>query len=298
MSLRSDIYYISWIKAAFVASLRSAFGITYSGSVGNSGGLSAVATVLYPATPTASGSFMQGDYISIQNVSGDDVGAQEICVVSGVTTFSGTIQSLDITRGQMRTLAVPHVSGSSFYTSYVPPQYRYYPDEEATRLQIYTAFPIRNFKAPTIVVEAKSGNASVSYLGAQEELGEKFTNGENHLYFSGILRVSIEISIYAATVTDVEKLSDYVIVFLRFFLRDKLAGLRLGYTQVDFGGISVEEWNGTNLYVASVTIGNVHSEYELVFPKSLLDYISKINITETVQAVLDEEEIIVNVQIP
>jgi hypothetical protein len=297
MAIKNDIYYINWIKAAFVASLRSAFGIVASGTVGNAGGLSASDTALYPAIPTASGTFMRGDYLTIQNVIGDDVGSQEICTVSGVTTLpsGGNISVLTLSRGQMRTKAVTHASGTSFYKSYVPPQYRYYDDEEATRIQIYTAFPLRNFKAPTIVVDAKTGGASVSYLGPQEEIGSRTTDGEGHVYFSGILRLSIDISIYASSMTDAEKLSDFVIVFLRFFLRDKLADLRLGYTQVDFGGMTTEDWNGENLYVANISVGNVHSEYELVFPKSLLDYITQINIEERVQSVLDEEIILARV---
>jgi len=109
-----------------------------------------------------------------------------------------------------------------------------------------------------------------------------------YLYFTGILRLSIKISIFASTVTDVERLVDLVTIFLRFFLRDKLAELKITYTKMDVSGISTIEWNGELLYSASITIGNCHTEYELVFPESLLGYINQINIESTINQILAE----------
>jgi hypothetical protein len=188
------------------------------------------------------------------------------------------------------------LDNAAIIKSYIAPQYLYDDDEELTKLQIYTAFPIRNFKAPTIVVDAKSGNAEVSYVGPQEELREKQIDGDDHLYFSGILRLGIAIKVYAGSMTDAEKLTDALVVFLRFFLRDKLAELRLGYTDINFDGISTEPWNDQLLYVSTINITNVHSEYELVFPKSLFTFIEQINIEEKIKLMMDE--MIVDAKVP
>ena len=107
-----------------------------------------------------------------------------------------------------------------------------------------------------------------------------------YLYFTGILRLSIEINIFASTVTDVEKLVDIITVFLRFFLRDKLAELKVTYTKMNVSGISTVEWRGELLYKATITIENCHSEYELIFPESLLGYIERINIEGIIQDIM------------
>jgi len=109
------------------------------------------------------------------------------------------------------------------------------------------------------------------------------------LYFTGILRLSIRISIYASTVTDVEKLTDLVTVFLRFFLRDRLAELKITYTKIDVSGINTVEWNGELLYSVTITVGNCHTEYDLLFPEELLGYINQVNIEGIIQQILAEE---------
>jgi hypothetical protein len=284
VALISDIYYISWIKAAFVVSLRTVFGSAGTALINMIGGLSSSGTSLVYDTDSPTDPFLKGDYIIV-----DD----EILKITNVVTGTNT---LTVTRGAQRTIAVAHPDNTSITKSYVAPQYLYDDDEEKTKIQIYTAFPIRNFKAPTIVVNATTGGAQVSFIGPQEEIREQQVDGDDHLYFSGILRVGLEIKVYAGTMTDAEKLSDFVIVFLRFLLRDKLAELRLSYTDISFGGISTEPWNDELLYVATINISNVHSEYELVFPKSLLTFVEQINIEEKVKLMLDEE--IVNTKVP
>ena len=290
MALKNDIYYINWIKAAFVASLRSAMGIIASGTVGNTGGLSTSDTTIILGSPVSSGSFLVGDSIFID---------KEILKINTINFSGGNISGFEVSRGQERTRARAYPRGTLIGKSGIPPQYVWLPDEENTKVQIYTAFPIRNFKAPTITVDARSGDASVSYIGPQEQLAEVTISGQGqHIYFSGILTLRVEIKIFAQTMTDAEKLLDYVVVLLRFILRDKLADLRLSYTSIDVGGIDTESINDQLLYVGTLTIGNVHSEYELVFPKEFLDYISKINILERVRSTIDESEIIVEAKVP
>jgi len=132
-------------------------------------------------------------------------------------------------------------------------------------------------------------NQTVFNEGVPFEIQIVFKEPIPYLYFTGILRVHIKITIYAATVTDVEKLVDLVTVFLRFFLRDKLADLKITYTSIDVSGISVSEWNGELIYSSTVTIGNCHTEYELIFPESLLGYVEQINIEGIIKQILAEE---------
>lgn len=112
-------------------------------------------------------------------------------------------------------------------------------------------------------------------------------NAKPYLYFTGILRLRVRIAIYCSTVTDVEKLTDLLIVFLRFFLRDKLAELKITYTKVSTSSISTHEWAGELLYKTDITISNCHMEYELVFPEDLSQYIRNITLLQTVR--LDTE---------
>lgn len=101
-----------------------------------------------------------------------------------------------------------------------------------------------------------------------------------YLYFTGILRLGIKIYIYASTVTDAEKLTDLIVVFLRFFLRDKLAELKITYSSIDVSGIDTVNWNDELLYRVTVSISNCHSEYELLFPESLLEFVKSINLNQ------------------
>lgn len=267
-----------------MVALRSVFGPVATAAINMVGGLSISGTSVVYDTDAPADPFLKGDFLIIDS---------EIMQITAVTPGTNT---LTVTRGAQRSKPAVHLDNSVITKSYVYPQYLYDDDEEKTKIQIYTAFPIRNFKAPTIVVEATSGDASVSYVGAQEQIKTKIIDGEEHLYFSGILRLAIGVKIYASTMTDVEKISDFLVIFLRFFLRDKMADLRISYTAVDFSGISTDSWDGNVLYTATIGISNLHSEYELVFPKSLLDFIEQINIEEKVQQM--SNELTINAKVP
>lgn len=265
MALKFDISYIHWIKAAFCAGLRALFGPSLTAILTNSGGIDSDDTELYYTNMSGIDMFVPNDTILI-----DD----ELCIINQINVQQN---KLIVTRGACNTIATSHINGSYIIKAYVP-EYLFLNDEEKTKILIYTGFPNRNFNSPIVVVNASSGNAAVSSIGPQEELGEKIIDSVSHLYFSGILRVSIEISIFAMTLTDVEKLIDFIIVFLRFFLRDKLAELNVAYTDISVGEITTTEWRGQLLYTSSITISNCHSQYELVFPKSFLQYINQLNI--------------------
>lgn len=274
MAIKYDISYINWTKAAFCASLRALFSPSATCQINMINGLTALDTQIIYSNHVGE-PFLKDDIILIEN---------EICLINQVDLQNNI---LTVTRGYQNTIAVPHTNGTQIIKSYVPFEYLFLNDEELTKILIYTAFPLRNFNSPLIIVNVSGGNASVRSVGPQEQLEIRTINGEKHVYFSGILQLNVRIDIYASSVTDVEKLLDFVVVFLRFFLRDKLAELNITYTQVTINDLRTIEWNGQLLYSSSISIANCNSQYELIFPYPLLNFVDNLNITMKIEDFLN-----------
>lgn len=273
-----DIQYYNWVKAAFVASLRAIFGSEYVPPqyrfVDDE---EETKILIYTAFPYRT---FKAPCIVVDVKSGSaDVsftGPQEQVGKVDLKEFR-----IVLTKGEGNTDPIV-VNGYSIPYSAI----------ESVTITGYNNYQI---------IEGPNGETlvrwddPVPYQGTPLEVFISLKKASKYLYFTGILRLSIEITIYASTVTDVEKLTDIITVLLRFFLRSKLAELKIVYTNIDISGIDSVEWNGELLYRTRITVGNCHTEYELVFPESLLGYLEKINLQQTIVGILNETELTVKV---
>jgi len=272
---RFDIQHYNWVKAAWVASLRAVFGSDYVPPeykfVDDEEQTKILIYTAFPyryfKTPIivvdAEHSNIDVSYIGPQEqVSRVELKEFRSRMVKGPGDIDTVLLNDEpVLYDEIETVTIPGVD---------PNKYEIIKDGQTGYAQIRWSESVFNEEVPF-------------------EISLILKNPVPYLYFTGILRLSIKISIFASTVTDVERLVDLVTVFLRFFLRDKLAELKITYTKMDVSGISTMDWNGELLYSASITIGNCHTEYELVFPESLLGYINQINIEGTINQILAEE---------
>jgi len=272
---RFDIQHYNWIKAAFVASLRAVFGSDYVPPeykfVDDEEQTKIVIYTAFPyrytripmivvdATSSAASVSYIGPQEQVRRVELKEFRSK--LVRSNSDTDVVLLDDEPVLYDGVEVVTISEVDSS---------KYEIIKDNQTGYAQIRWLEPVFNENVPF-------------------EISLILKDPIPYLYFTGILQVHIKITIFAATVTDVEKLTDLVTVFLRFFLRDKLAELKITYTKIDVSGVSTTEWNGELLYSTTITIGNCHTEYELVFPESLLGYINQINIESTINQILVEE---------
>jgi len=158
-------------------------------------------------------------------------------------------------------------------------EYRWTQQETTSKVQIYTAFPKRIFKPPTLVVKAGRGDVSFTVLGVNEELiqeGTSFIPTERKT--GGLVKLDIDIEIYAKTTTDREKLTDLVIHFMRFKFRDLFQGMGLAFKNITVGGEREEGYDEALLFRNSVTV-SVEQQYVDFITVPIGDIIKDVAVT-------------------
>lgn len=268
-----DIQYINWVKAAFVASLRAIFGSQYvPEQYKYIDDEEQTKILIYTAFP----------YRSFKSP----------CLVVDINSGSASVSYVGpqerIDRKIIKDFRLVLTKSSNNLDPLVVNNTKIrFQDIESIEITGY------NINEDYTLISDNQGNAIINWInppneGILLEIFVQLKEGVPYLYFSGILRLRIKVDIYAQTVTDVEKLTDLLVVFLRFFLRDKLAELKITYTSINVSSISSAMWKDEILYKSTISIDNCHTEYELIFPESLLGYVQKINLTEQIEHILSE----------
>ena len=166
----------------------------------------------------------------------------------------------------------------AFGHSSTPAEYRYDNDQKQTKISIYRGFPKRIELYPAIIIEAEAGDASITFLGEEQynenrdELGRLIS-----IKYGGPMTLPIKLTIQARTVTDMERIVDLCVVFLRFLFRNKFAEFGFAYTKINPGSDSHDIVDNEPLFSRTLTI-DVYTEYSATIDGSLFVDIEKITL--------------------
>ena len=158
-------------------------------------------------------------------------------------------------------------------------KYTYDEAEATSKIQIYKTFPRRIVKPPTIIVQAGSVDANISYLGENEYLGQDpATGAPQKVIFNGKLNVPIAVQVFGKNTTDREKVTDLCTLFIRHLFRHKFAEHGIAYTKIRLGGEAQTEWDNQVLYTNSVNV-DCYVEYKSELTLVADDLIETLDIT-------------------
>jgi len=172
----------------------------------------------------------------------------------------------------------------AFLNTATPEEYRYSLNEHETKIKIYRSFPRRVQFYPSILVEADSGDASVSYLGQEiyRENKNATTGIVESVSFSGKLTVPINISVLTKSTTDRERLADLVTVYVRYLFKKKFEECGIHYINIKVSGESQAEERNEVVYKNGLIV-DCYTEYENEVPVALINTIEKFNVYQCVK---------------
>jgi len=165
---------------------------------------------------------------------------------------------------------------AAFADENIPTEFRYDPNMQNSQIQIYKNFPQRVMKLPMIVVSTNDGDGSFTYI-SDEILFENLEQNENGYMYGGVLTLNVEIAIYTQNIVDMEKLTDIVLILMRYVFREKFQERNLAYSTLKISGESMEESDLGRIYKNVITT-KVTSDFTNFIPASLVEKIQKINI--------------------
>jgi len=165
---------------------------------------------------------------------------------------------------------------AAFSDENIPAEFRYDTNTQKSQIQIYKNFPQRIMKLPMIVVSTNNGDGSFTYI-SDELLFENFEQNEYGYMYGGVLTLDVEIAIYTQNIVDMEKLTDIVLILMRYVFREKFQERNLAYSSLRVSGESTEESDLGRIY-KNIISTKVTSDFTNFIPISLIEKIQKINI--------------------
>jgi hypothetical protein len=150
--------------------------------------------------------------------------------------------------------------------------------QPGSKIQIYTEFPRRSFHPPIIVVHAGAGDVSLSALGDEFLQENRDETGAVISYTTfGKMTIPIEITAFALTTTDRERIIDMCAFYIRHIFRPKLAEYGIAYNKITTGGETQVIWDNQPLLGNSLIV-NCYTEFENVIPVDFIEGINSLNL--------------------
>jgi len=163
----------------------------------------------------------------------------------------------------------------AFSSAITDPNLRYSENQEETKLKIYTAHPLTMEFFPAIVISNGGGDASFRYM--QEDFIDESPDNTT-LTYSGLVSLTISLTILTKSTLERERILDHLIVFIRHLFRDVLHGFNLEYTRdIRVGSENIIEVENTPVYEQTMDIPCL-LQYAATIDQSALDTIRKIDV--------------------
>jgi len=173
----------------------------------------------------------------------------------------------------------------AFGSDTTPVEYKYNRDVKLNKISIYRGFPRRVELYPAIIIESDASNANMTFLG-EEQLQENRDVSGNliSVTYGGSLTVPIKLTIQARTITDMERLTDICMVYVRYLFRNKFAEYGFAYTHIGIGADSQDEIDGEPIFSKTITVDN-YTEFQNTIDGALFTDIKKINLNVLVEGI-------------
>jgi hypothetical protein len=166
---------------------------------------------------------------------------------------------------------------AAFSDENIPEQFRYNENSQYSQLQIYKNYPQRVNKLPMIIISTSNGDGSFSYL-SDEILFEGLEQLDEGYMYGGVLTLEVNIDILTQNIVDMEKLTDIVLILMRYVFREKFQEKNIAFSNLKISGESEEKEDVGKIYKNTITT-KVTTDFTNFIPKSLVEKIEKINIT-------------------
>jgi len=166
----------------------------------------------------------------------------------------------------------------AFKSSLTPDIYKYSDKLEEAQIAIYREFPLRVKKYPCIVVKVSPTRAGIVMLD-EETISEVYENNvvKSIRYFLP-MGIPVELTVYAQTTTDRERITDLLYFFVRALFRNRFAQEDMSYKNIRLGGEKTEiEGTGKQIYVNSVEV-DLYLEIEREIDMTIFEEIKKIDL--------------------
>lgn len=165
----------------------------------------------------------------------------------------------------------------AFQSSVTDENLRYSDNGDATKIKIFTAYPLGLEFYPALIVSCAGGDASFRYL--QDDFTEE-DEVAGTVRYSGRLSFTISLTVLSRSTLERERIVDHLIIFIRHLFRDVLHGFNLEYTRdIRVGAEAIVEVENTPAYEQTIDIP-VYLEYHADIDQSSLDTIRNIDIAE------------------
>jgi len=165
---------------------------------------------------------------------------------------------------------------AAFTDEHIPAEYRYDTISGQSQISIFKNFPQRVQKLPCIVVTTEGGDGSFSYI-SDEILFESNEPDEDGFTYGGYMTLGVTIDIMAGNIKDMEKLTDLVLMLLRFVFRDKFQDNNIAYSKLTITGETTEDEAVGRIYKNSIGT-TVTCDFNNMIPRSIVEKIEQINI--------------------
>lgn len=161
-----------------------------------------------------------------------------------------------------------------FYTDFV-----YNASDVQTKISILPAWPNRVFKTPAIIVSVAPGGAmEPTHLAQNESIAivEDEDGNPSSAVSSGGMGIPISIEIVSTRNSDICKLCDLTVLFLRTLFTWRLSNYGISFKNITIGGEDTAVINNQTYYKIAISF-TCYTEYQVALPIALVDTINKTN---------------------
>ena len=163
----------------------------------------------------------------------------------------------------------------AFQSAVTDPGLRYSSDDNATKIKVYTAYPLTLAFYPAIIVSVASGDASFRYL--QDDFVEE-DESAGVVTYAGQLSFTISLTVLSNSTLERERIIDHLILFVRHLFRDVIHGYNLEYTRdIRIGSENIVEVENKPVYEQTMDIP-CYMEYKADINQQALDTIRAIDV--------------------
>lgn len=141
-------------------------------------------------------------------------------------------------------------------------QFKWDPNNRISKISIYDQYPLTGLQFPSVIIGVLGGASLLRGIGDEiaEDTGTEVSidgasyNQTTTSIYSGNLRLSVSIRVFARSGYERAQIADWIILFLRHFANDKFAREGVLIEDIQMGGQTEELVGSDPVYSTSLTV--------------------------------------------